>query len=143
MWSLEFGKYFDFKFRKNKEFKNSLGDRMVNTCSVTYCKAGYKRKVQIAEYHSVFGFPDTKPSLKEKWIHFVNRKHWTPTKNSGIYAKHFEEEYLKQGLRTTLRWDLNPIPIIYSNTDSIPPSVLPKQKTSKKLLSVRKPLIAD
>ena len=57
---------------------------MVNTCFATYCKTGYKRKRQVAEYHSVFRFPDKKPSLKEKWIHFVNRKHWTPTKNSGI-----------------------------------------------------------
>ena len=39
---------------------------MVNTCSVTYCKTGYRRKAQPAEYHPVFGFPDTKPSLKEK-----------------------------------------------------------------------------
>ena len=39
---------------------------MVNTCSVTYCKTGYRRKGQLAEYHPVFGFPDTKPSLKEK-----------------------------------------------------------------------------
>ena len=48
---------------------------MVNTCSVTYCKTGYKQKGQVAEYHLVFGFPDTKPSLKEKWIPFVNSKH--------------------------------------------------------------------
>ena len=53
---------------------------MVNTFSVTYCKTGHKRKGQVAEHHPVFGFPDTKPSLKEKLIHFVNRKHWTPTK---------------------------------------------------------------
>ena len=59
---------------------------MVNTCSVTYYKTSYKRKDQVAEYHPVSGFPDTKPSLKEKWIHFVNREHWTPTKNSGICA---------------------------------------------------------
>ena len=45
---------------------------MVNTCSVTYCKTGYKQKGQVAEYHPVFEFPDTKSSLKEKWIHFVN-----------------------------------------------------------------------
>ena len=48
---------------------------MVNTSSVTYCKTVYKLKRQVAEYHPVFGFPYTKPSLKEKWIHFVNRKH--------------------------------------------------------------------
>ena len=116
---------------------------MVNTCCVTYCKTGYERKGQVAEYHPVFGFPDTKPYLKEKWIHFVNRKHWTPTKKFSICAKHFEEKYLKQGLCTTLRWDLNPIPSIYSNTDSIPPSVIPTLKTSRKLPSVRKPLITD
>ena len=79
--------------------------------------------------------------MKEKWIHFVNRKHWTPTKISGICAKHFEEKYLKQGLRTTLRWDLNPITSIYSNRDSILRSVLPTLKTSGKLPSVRKLLI--
>ena len=55
---------------------------MGNTCSVTYCKTSYKRRGQVAEYHPVFGFPDTKLSLKEKWIHFVNRKYCTPTKNS-------------------------------------------------------------
>ena len=38
---------------------------MVNTCSVTYCKTGYKRKRQVAEYHPVFGFPNTKSSLKK------------------------------------------------------------------------------
>ena len=116
---------------------------MVNACSATFYKTGYKRKGQVAEYHPVFGFPDTKSSLKEKWIHFVNRKHWAPTKNSGICAKHFEEKYLKQGLRTTLRWDLNRIPSIFSNTISIPPSVLPTPKTSRKLPSVRKPLSPD
>ena len=115
---------------------------MINTCSVTHCKTGYKRKGQVAEYHPVFGFPDTKPSFKEKWIHFVNRKHWTP-KNSGICAKHFEEKYLKQGLHTSLRWDLNPIPSIYSTADSVPPSVPPTPKTSRTLPSVRKPFIPD
>ena len=60
---------------------------MVNTCSVTYCKTGYKQQGQVAEYHPVFEFPDTKASLKENWIHFVNRKHWTPIKNSRIWAK--------------------------------------------------------
>ena len=63
---------------------------MVNNCSVTYFKTGYKWKGQVAEYHPVFRFSDTKPSLKEKWFHFVNRKRWTQTKNSGICAKYFE-----------------------------------------------------
>ena len=41
---------------EKKEFKNSIGDRIVNTCSATYCKTGYKRKGQVAEYYPVFGF---------------------------------------------------------------------------------------
>ena len=92
----------------------------------------------MAEY-----YPVSTPSLKEKWIHFVNLKYWTPTKNSGICAKHFEEKYLKKGLCTTLRWDLNPIPSIYSNPGSVLPSVIPTPKTSRKLPSVRKPLSPD
>ena len=111
---------------KTKNLKILL-ETMVNACFVTYCKTGYKRKGQVAEYHPVFEFPDTRRSLKKQWIHFVN----------------FGEKYLKQELRTTLRWGSNPIPSIYSNTDSIPPSVLPTPKTSRKLPSVRKPLIPD
>ena len=91
----------------------------------------------------LFGFSKTKPFLKEKWIHFINCKHWTPTKKLGICAKQFEEKYLTQGLLTFQRWDLKPIPSIYSNTDSIPPSVLTIPKTSRKLPSVREPLIPD
>ena len=68
--------------------------KLQHSCSVTYCKTGYERKGQVAEYHPVFGFTDTKPSLKEKWFRFVNRKHRTPTKNSSICAKRFEEKYL-------------------------------------------------
>lgn len=32
----------------------------------------YKQKEQVAEYHPAFGFPNTRPSLKEKQIYFVN-----------------------------------------------------------------------
>ena len=64
-------------------------------------------------------------------------------KKFGYLCKILRGEYLKQGLRTTLRWDLNPIASIYSNTESIPPSVLPTLETSIKLPSVRKLLIPD
>ena len=68
-------------------------------------------------------------------LRFLNRKEespkgytgtavklWKPGKNSGICSKHFEEHFLKVGKRTTLRWELNPIPTIYP--DTILPSLL-------------------
>ena len=30
--------------------------------------------LRYAEYYPVFRFPDTRPSLKEKWINFLIRK---------------------------------------------------------------------
>ena len=95
---------------------------MVSTCSVVYCKTGYKKREnkedKIPEKHPVFGFPDSKPDLKAKWIKFISRKSWLPTKSSGICAKHFYERFLKKGLRTTLRRDLNPVPTITNNWKS-------------------------
>ena len=51
---------------------------MVNTCSVAYCKIGYKKREnkekKIPEKHPVFGFPDSKPDLKAKGLKFVSKK---------------------------------------------------------------------
>ena len=58
-------------------------------------------------------------------------------------CKTLRGEYLKQGLRTSLRWDLNPVPSIYSTTGSVPSTVLPTPKPCRMLPSVRKPLISD
>ena len=108
---------------------------MVNTCSAVYCKTGYKKREnkvdKIPEKHPVFGFPDSKPDLKAKRVKFVSTKSWLPTENSGIYAKYFEERFLKKRLRTTLRRDLNPVPTIYCNIESIPKSLLPSQTTGR------------
>ena len=57
-------------------------------------------------------------------------KLWKPGKNSGICSKHYEDYFLKVGKRTTLRWELNPIPIIYP--DTILPSLLPIPTTSRR-----------
>ena len=34
-------------------------------------------------------------------------------------------------MRTTLRWDLNPVPTLYCNIESIPKSLLPSQTTGR------------
>ena len=108
---------------------------MVNTCSVVYSKKGYKKREnkedKNPEKHPVFGFPDSKPDLKPKWVKFVSRKSWLPTKHSGICAKHIEEKFLKNGLRTTLRWDLNPVLTLYCNVEFLTRSLLPSQTTGR------------
>ena len=117
---------------------------MLNTCLVVYCKTGYKKREnkedKIPEKHPVFGFPNSKPDLKDTWVKFLSRKLWLPTKNSGISAKHFEERFLKKGLRTTLRWNLNPVPTLYCNIESIPKSLLPSRTTGGVALQDRSTL---
>ena len=55
-----------------------------------------------------------------------------PGKNGGICSKHLEDKFLKTGKRTTLRWDLNPVPIIYPDFRNFPPSLLPSIPPKKK-----------
>ena len=108
---------------------------MVNTCSVVFCKTGYKKRDakqdSIPEKHPVFGFPKNRTGLYEKWIKFVNRIFWVPSNNSGICCKHFDAKYLKVGGRTTLKWDLDPVPTIYSKSQDIPTSLLPTISTTR------------
>ena len=110
---------------------------MPNVCSVVFCKVGYQQRKNkqrsIPENYPVFSFPFKKPDLLNRWVKFCNRKNWTPSKNGGICAKHFEKNYLKMGIRTTLHWKLNPIPSIYpADVSSIPPSMLPTVTTRRK-----------
>ena len=43
---------------------------MVSTCSITYCKTGYKRKGQVAEYHPAFWILKNKTIFKRKMDSF-------------------------------------------------------------------------
>ena len=79
---------------------------MVKTCSFLHCRTGYKRKNgdggEITKF-PVFGFPNDKKYLNDKWIKVVNRKDWLPTNYVGICSRHFVATYLKVGKRTTLK----------------------------------------
>ena len=107
---------------------------MVNKCAVPYCSTGKpvgnvstdvsdeeKRKS-----YSTFHFPVNNDLLTEKWVYFVNKTDWKPSKNSVICERHFEKEYIKYGeKRTHLMYEMNPVPTIHTKeADGIPTSVL-------------------
>ena len=85
---------------------------MVNKCVVTNCTSGYATGLKKPS----FLFPEDS-ELRKKWIYFVNRKDWFPTKYSVICIDHFEEKNLKRGKsRCKLIWELHPVPTIHPNT---------------------------
>lgn len=104
---------------------------MVNKCVVVKCRSGYKKKKQDGDPNCkpIFRFPDQKKhsELRKKWIRFVNRQHWVPSRHSGICIDHFEQKYLRNGKRIRLLYHLNPVPTIYTEEalQSIQPSLLP------------------
>ena len=108
---------------------------MPNTCSVVFCKSGNKKRRQEVEHYGkqpcIF-LSFKKPDLLSRWTKFINRKDWMPGKNGGICSKHFEDKFLKPGKRTTLRWDLNPVPSIYPDSGNFPPSLLPSVPPRRK-----------
>ena len=95
---------------------------MVKSCSLVHCRTGYKRKNgdggEITKF-PVFGFPNDKKYLNDKWIKFVNRKDWLPTNYVRICSRHFEATYLKVGKRTTLKLEVDPVPTIYDPDNQI------------------------
>ena len=106
-----------------------------------YFKTGYKKrqhKINVIPEKflvHVFRFSLKNPELNRKWIRFVNRRDWAPTRRSGVCSQHFAEKFLKIGKRASLRWELQPVPSIYSGNESIPPSFMPTLKSQRKPLS--------
>ena len=83
---------------------------MVNKCVVTNSKTGYDNGPR----KSPFFFPRD-ADLCERWIYFVNRQNWKPTKFSVICVDHFDPKYIKQGKKCKLLWDLSPLPTIQTD----------------------------
>ena len=55
-------------------------------------------------------FPDD-PDLRRRWIYFVNRMDWQPTKYSVFCIDHFDEKYVKVGAkRSRFLWNSPPVP---------------------------------
>ena len=54
---------------------------------------------------------------------------WKPSANSVLCELHFEEKYVIRGKKCNLRWNINPIPTIYSMETLRKPSSLPTPKS--------------
>ena len=64
---------------------------MVNKRVLYGCTSGYKIN---KEKVSSFEFPIKRPQLMKKWILFVNRGNWTPSKSSVMCIKHFKDGFM-------------------------------------------------
>ena len=62
------------------------------------CISGYDNQRE-----KMSGFPFNKPDLLEKWVKFVNRPEWKPSKSSVICVKHFQQEFVNNGMRKKLK----------------------------------------
>ena len=103
---------------------------MENNCAVPYCStgkpvsnvAGDQKRQSISTFH----FPVDNPLLTEKWVYFVNKSEWKPSKNSVICEQHFEKDFIKHGeKRNHLLYGMNPVPTIHTEeAKGIPTSVL-------------------
>ena len=58
---------------------------------------------------------------------FVNRKEWNPSKYSVICAKHFDPKYIKEGKKSKLIWELQPVLTIHDNPDMCVVPPLPRK----------------
>ena len=105
---------------------------MVNKCVVGNCYTGHLTGPRKAS----FSFPED-PDLRKRWIYFVNRKDWQPTKHSVICIDHFDEKYIKVGKqRTKLLWNIFPVPTKQVDVASAPSllraPVLPRPPPTKR-----------
>ena len=92
---------------------------MPDKCCIFKCRSNYDDGPK----ETVFFFPDEKKEcdLRQRWIKFVNRVDWKPTKKSCICRKHFESQYYKkgaQGKRYRLVKKLKPVPTIFDPGES-------------------------
>ena len=99
---------------------------MVNECTAPKCQTGYTSSTgKLSSFH----VPLKNEDLNKKWIHFVNRKDWVPTKHSILCELHFEDIYKNTGKRMSLTWSMKPVATIYSAELIDTPSVLPITQT--------------
>jgi len=77
------------------------------------CTSVPNRLFVIYEKLSSFYFPFKNDELNQKWIPFVNKSDWVPSKNSVLCELYFEDKYKNRGKRMSVNWSVNPVPTIH------------------------------
>ena len=96
---------------------------MVDQCAAPKCQTGYTSSTpKVSSFH----FPLKNLELNKKWIRFVCRSDWVPTKHWVLCELHF---YKIKGKRLSLNWSMKPVPTIHSVELIDTPSVLPTTQT--------------
>ena len=121
---------------------------MPNKCVAQGCSTGNLTEVSAREENIVatFHFPVKKPELLNRWTRFVNKPNWTATSTSVLCEKHFKEDVIKRGKRTTLNWNLNLIPTIQTTNarkrlSSLP--VMSEMRRPPKIRNIEEDQISD
>jgi len=115
---------------KSHVLNTSSAFKMPNKCSAPYCFTNY----QGHDKGTVFGLP-TNEKLRASWIKFINRKDFASLKSVFLCEKHFEKRFLNcNESRTRLKYVMNPVPTIFSESQNVLPASL--RPTATKL---RKP----
>ena len=107
---------------------------MVNICVAISCKSGH---ATCTEKVSLFSFPLHKPDLNEHWVRFVKRTNWQPSQSSILCVQHFEEKFILNGLKSNLKWAINPLPTFHSDEVRKRPSTLPTPVIPRKAPKTR------
>ena len=69
---------------------------MVNKCAASKYQTGYTFSTgKLSSFH----FPLKNEELSKKWIRFVNRSDWVPTKHPVLCELHFQDIYKNKGNR--------------------------------------------
>ena len=100
---------------------------MPDKCCIVGCRVNYTGGPK----KSVFYFPQDE-ELKRKWIRFVNRKDWIPSKHSVICVDHFADEFITiHNKKSLLKLNISAVPSIYptsTSSSSILPTISPARK---------------
>ena len=103
---------------------------MVNKCAAHPCKTGYKNSG--TESLSTFHFPLQDEALNEKWVRFVNRAGWIPSKHSVLCELHFDDNLINRSGKSNLKWVQKPVPTKFPPALAATPSVLPTPRSTRR-----------
>ena len=102
---------------------------MGKTCCVPRCRGGYHKKKNESNKRkiSIFSFPKDLDN-RYKWERAIPRKHWSPSKWSGVCEKHFKEDdfvYVRKDSNKRREKKKGGLILKRLNNDAVP-SIFPK-----------------